>query len=140
MIKEYNIADGVKAFSTTRKGGVSTGNYGEFNINEYCGDEAVNINGLVERLVVNILAVVGLISLIEVVGNIHLTVALAERYCRQRSATVAEKRTERRNNNDYRVYDTDAGKRRISDLRDVSYEYAVNYIVKQVYKLCRDRR
>ena len=34
MIKEYNIADGVKAFSTTRKGGVSTGNYGEFNINE----------------------------------------------------------------------------------------------------------
>lgn len=43
MIKEYNIADGVKAFSTTRKGGVSTGNYGEFNINEYCGDEAVNI-------------------------------------------------------------------------------------------------
>ena len=43
MIKEYNIADGVKAFSTTRKGGVSTGNYGEFNINEYCGDEAANI-------------------------------------------------------------------------------------------------
>ncbi len=28
------------AFSTTRKGGVSQGKYGEFNINEYCGDEA----------------------------------------------------------------------------------------------------
>ena len=46
--------------------------------NGLAGDEAVNINGLVERLVVNVLAVVGLICLIEVVGNIHLTVALAE--------------------------------------------------------------
>lgn len=35
MIKEYNIAAGVKAFSTTRKDGVSQGNYGEFNINEF---------------------------------------------------------------------------------------------------------
>ena len=43
MIKEYNIAEGVLAFSTTRKGGVSEGNYGEFNINEYCGDEPENI-------------------------------------------------------------------------------------------------
>ena len=43
MLKEYNIADGVLAFSTTRKGGVSEGNYGEFNINEYCGDEPENI-------------------------------------------------------------------------------------------------
>lgn len=43
MIKEYTVAPGVKAFSTTRKGGVSTGNYGEFNINEYCGDEPENI-------------------------------------------------------------------------------------------------
>ncbi len=38
MLKEYTIAEGVKAFTTTRKGGVSQGNYGEFNINEYCGD------------------------------------------------------------------------------------------------------
>ena len=43
MIKEYHIADGVLAFSTTRKGGVSEGNYGEFNINEYCGDELENV-------------------------------------------------------------------------------------------------
>lgn len=35
MIKEYQVAAGVKAFSTTRKGGVSQGNYGEFNINEF---------------------------------------------------------------------------------------------------------
>ena len=40
MIKEYQVAAGVMAFSTTRKGGVSQGNYGEFNINEYCGDFA----------------------------------------------------------------------------------------------------
>lgn len=43
MIKEYNIAAGVRAFSTTRKGGVGQGNYGEFNINEYCGDEPENV-------------------------------------------------------------------------------------------------
>lgn len=43
MIKEYNIAAGVKAFSTTRKGGVSQGNYGEFNINEYCGDNTEHV-------------------------------------------------------------------------------------------------
>ena len=35
----YNMADGVKAFSTTRHGGVSKGNYASFNINEFCGDE-----------------------------------------------------------------------------------------------------
>ena len=46
--------------------------------NGLAGDEVVDINGRVERLVVNVLAVVGLICLIEVVGNIHLTVALAE--------------------------------------------------------------
>lgn len=43
MIKEYNIAAGVKAFSTTRKDGVSQGNYGEFNINEFCGDNAEHV-------------------------------------------------------------------------------------------------
>lgn len=43
MMKEYTIASEVCAFSTTRKGGVSTGNYGEFNINEYCGDAPENV-------------------------------------------------------------------------------------------------
>ena len=37
---EYKIGAGVRGFSTTRQGGVSTGNYGTFNINEYCGDDA----------------------------------------------------------------------------------------------------
>lgn len=43
MVQEYQIADGVEAFSTTRKGGVSQGNYGEFNINEYCGDQEAHV-------------------------------------------------------------------------------------------------
>ena len=46
MIKEYHIASDVMAFSTARQGGVSQGNYGEFNINEFCGDnpECVEAN------------------------------------------------------------------------------------------------
>ena len=42
LLHEYDIAKGVVAFSSTRKGGVSTGNHGEFNINEYCGDDATH--------------------------------------------------------------------------------------------------
>lgn len=38
MLHHYDIANNVTAFSTTRKGGVSEGNYGTFNINAYCGD------------------------------------------------------------------------------------------------------
>lgn len=34
----YDFGSGVTAFSTTRQGGYSEGNYGEFNINRYCGD------------------------------------------------------------------------------------------------------
>ena len=34
----YDFGTGVRAFSSTRKGGYSEGNYGEFNINHYCGD------------------------------------------------------------------------------------------------------
>ena len=34
----YNMAEDVIAFSTTRHGGASKGNYGELNINPYCGD------------------------------------------------------------------------------------------------------
>ena len=42
----YNIHEDVVAFSTTRQGGVSTGNYASFNINRYCGDseEAITKN------------------------------------------------------------------------------------------------
>ena len=41
VLTYYNIAQdaGVIAFSTTRKGGASQGNYGEFNINAFCGDD-----------------------------------------------------------------------------------------------------
>ncbi len=37
-ILQYNMGEGVLAFSTTRKGGVSTGTYSAFNITHYCGD------------------------------------------------------------------------------------------------------
>lgn len=42
----YPIAERVTAFSTTRHGGISTGNYASMNITHYCGDamEAVKEN------------------------------------------------------------------------------------------------
>ncbi len=39
----YDMGVGVVAFSTTRHGGCSTGNYAAFNINHYCGDTAEHI-------------------------------------------------------------------------------------------------
>ena len=38
----YDLGEGVTAFSTTRHGGVSEGNYASFNINPYCGDSAAS--------------------------------------------------------------------------------------------------
>lgn len=43
VLTYYDLGEQVTAFSTTRHGGCSTGNYGEFNINAYCGDEAAHI-------------------------------------------------------------------------------------------------
>ena len=45
-LQYYHIAEGITAFSSMREGGVSTGRYGEFNINRYCGDsdEAIRKN------------------------------------------------------------------------------------------------
>ena len=42
----YDFDEGVKAFSSTRQGGCSEGNYSAFNINHYCGDseEAIQKN------------------------------------------------------------------------------------------------
>ena len=40
----YDMAPGVVAFSTTRHGGYSSGRYSEFNINRYCGDDAMAIS------------------------------------------------------------------------------------------------
>lgn len=39
QLVRYSVGSGVTAFSTTRHGGFSTGNYGEMNVNPYCGDE-----------------------------------------------------------------------------------------------------
>lgn len=45
-LQYYHIAEGLTAFSSMRKGGYSSGRYGEFNINRYCGDseEAIRRN------------------------------------------------------------------------------------------------
>ena len=45
-LQYYHIAEGLTAFSSMRKGGYSSGRYGEFNINRYCGDsdEAIRKN------------------------------------------------------------------------------------------------
>lgn len=39
----YDLDPRVTAFSTTRHGGVSQGNYGSLNINSYCGDEPASV-------------------------------------------------------------------------------------------------
>ena len=39
----YKMGTCVVAFSSTRRGGYSKGNYAEFNINRYCGDTEENI-------------------------------------------------------------------------------------------------
>ena len=42
-LRYYDFGEGVTAFSSTRRGGYSEGNYGEFNINRYCGDKPESI-------------------------------------------------------------------------------------------------
>ena len=39
VLKFYALDEAVTAFSTTRHGGCSRNDYGEFNINAYCGDD-----------------------------------------------------------------------------------------------------
>ena len=46
----YRMGEGVVAFSSTRHGGCSEGNYGEFNINRYCGDRSEHIARNLEAL------------------------------------------------------------------------------------------
>jgi len=54
MLYKYNSTDNITVFSTTRHGGVSTGNYESFNANHYCGDEPEHVKAnrklLCERL------------------------------------------------------------------------------------------
>ena len=40
---DYAIADNVKAFSTLRHEGFSSGPYSSFNANEFCGDDIENV-------------------------------------------------------------------------------------------------
>ena len=44
QLTEYDLGTSVRAFSTTRHGGVSEGNYGAFNINRYCGDVEAHVD------------------------------------------------------------------------------------------------
>lgn len=39
----YDLGDGVVAFSTTRHGGCSEGNYASMNVNAFCGDDASHV-------------------------------------------------------------------------------------------------
>ena len=43
VLKYYEVADRVSAFYTTRKGGVSCGCYGGFNVNAFCGDDETHV-------------------------------------------------------------------------------------------------
>lgn len=43
QLLEYEFDEDMKAFSTTRRGGVSKGAYSSFNINHYCGDNEEDI-------------------------------------------------------------------------------------------------
>ena len=54
QLLSYDIADGVRAFSTTRHGGVGQGPYSSFNINRYCGDEPAAVNANKEALAVEL--------------------------------------------------------------------------------------
>lgn len=43
ILKYYDMTPNVTAFSTTRHGGFSEGNYASFNVNRYCGDNYIHI-------------------------------------------------------------------------------------------------
>ena len=49
----YDISHDTTAFSTTRHGGHSTGNYAELNINRYCGDNSEDIERTLKTYAVN---------------------------------------------------------------------------------------
>jgi copper oxidase (laccase) domain-containing protein len=49
-LEQYNFGDDIVAFSTTRHGGVSKGNYAELNINPYCGDDPKDVSANLKTL------------------------------------------------------------------------------------------
>ena len=44
VLHQYDLGLGVKAFSSTRHGGVGKGRYASFNINFYCGDNDADVD------------------------------------------------------------------------------------------------
>lgn len=50
ILTYYDFGSDVTAFSTTRHGGYSKGQYGAFNINRYCGDDVADANRNLELL------------------------------------------------------------------------------------------
>lgn len=46
----YECDEDVIAFSTTRHGGYSKGNYGELNVNSYCGDDPADLSANLQLL------------------------------------------------------------------------------------------
>lgn len=50
VLDYYDLSPSVTAFNTTRRGGVSRGEYGGFNINRYCGDDEACIKSNLEML------------------------------------------------------------------------------------------
>lgn len=44
VLHQYDLGPGVKAFSSTRHGGVGKGRYASFNINYYCGDNDADVD------------------------------------------------------------------------------------------------
>lgn len=47
---QYDLGEGVIAFSTTRRQGYGEGKYGAFNLNEWCGDSAQHVQANREAL------------------------------------------------------------------------------------------
>ena len=50
QLEYYDLGTGLVAFSSTRQGGCSKGNYATFNINRYCGDAEEDIRSNREAL------------------------------------------------------------------------------------------
>ena len=50
QLEYYDLGTGLVAFSSTRQGGCSKGNYATFNINRYCGDAEEDIHSNREAL------------------------------------------------------------------------------------------
>lgn len=66
-LKLYEISNNVTAFSTTRRFGYSQGNYAEFNVNEYCGDDIVSIEKNRQALMEELNEITGISSSVHLI-------------------------------------------------------------------------